>query len=133
MDANCVCFGLVSIDGKYVLIQDADKPSPHFWKMPGGHKKIGEAPEEGMRREMREELPNIEVAEVFPKPVYEKQLSDHSFLMFFIKGRVGNREPGDEVRKWGLFSWPEIQEKIKKQLLLFNHANALTAFFRELG
>lgn len=39
-----------------LFVQRAHEPFKHYWDLPGGFLEAGEAPEEGLRREVREEL-----------------------------------------------------------------------------
>jgi ADP-ribose pyrophosphatase YjhB (NUDIX family) len=51
------CVGAVIIrSGKVLLIQRAYEPYKHYWDFPGGFLEAGESAEEGLKRELAEEL-----------------------------------------------------------------------------
>jgi ADP-ribose pyrophosphatase YjhB (NUDIX family) len=48
--------GFIHKDGKILMIKRKFEPNKGRWSLPGGLLEIGEAPEEGAKREVREEL-----------------------------------------------------------------------------
>jgi ADP-ribose pyrophosphatase YjhB (NUDIX family) len=51
------CVGAVIIrNGKVLLIQRANEPYKNYWDFPGGFLEAGESAEEGLKRELAEEL-----------------------------------------------------------------------------
>src|SRR6056297_985375 len=54
---------VVGPDNKIPLVMDTMKPSPHFWKFPGGHSQPGETEGDTARREVLEET-GLEIEEL---------------------------------------------------------------------
>lgn len=46
---------IVSTPQGVVVVRDSKKPTPHFWKFPGGRNHPGETPPETAQRELQEE------------------------------------------------------------------------------
>jgi 8-oxo-dGTP diphosphatase len=88
---------LVSGDGK-ILVQrrPPDKPMAGLWEFPGGKVEIGEAPEEALVRELREEL-GIEVERNALIPVAfasEALGAKHLILLLYlVRDWIGDPAP----------------------------------------
>ncbi len=129
-ETNWVCFAMVRSfqSGLIILVQDKDKPLPHFWKMPGGRKDKGETyPVQTMNRELEEELLRAGVVIKKSVPIIE-QLHEkprpHKFMVFEATC-YQKPEPGEEILQIGEFSEKEILELIAKGAVLPNHGEAL--------
>ncbi|HMB17329.1 MAG TPA: NUDIX domain-containing protein [Candidatus Paceibacterota bacterium] len=123
-----VCFGYFKSfpEEDVVLIQDANKPQPHKWKLPGGKKKRGELYYvQTLDRELREELPDFEFVIRDYKPVFRKTLDGHEFLIF--KGEFFQlfKRISNSIRKANTFSRKQILRLLQEDLILENHADFL--------
>lgn len=82
-----VAAALIDVDGR-VLVQQrsADRPMAGLWEFPGGKCEEGERPEDGLVRELEEEL-GIEVDRAFLKPAVfaSEALGDrHMVLLVYL-------------------------------------------------
>ncbi|MBB5352383.1 8-oxo-dGTP diphosphatase [Haloferula luteola] len=67
LTTDCVVFGLDEDDIKVLLIQRGLEPFRGQWALPGGFLRTGESPDDGARRELREETG---LSEVFLEQLY---------------------------------------------------------------
>jgi len=70
-------------EGKVVLVLDPEKPTPHFWKFPGGRKEHGETPEKTAVRELEEET-GIKVLETDISLISEISKKDHTLFVYQV-------------------------------------------------
>lgn len=147
------CFVIIEIplhnrESDIILLQDADKPPPHYWKLPGGrrnelHDRI---PLKTIERELREELPGI-----FPhiiELIYEEKVDDEEEVRinapytFFVWAaeplvitarKLRTVKHGDEILRIERFPLSTIRQMIKNQEILVRHAEALTQYFIKRG
>ncbi len=122
------CFGYFKSfpEEKIVLIQDANKPRPHKWKLPGGKKKRGEVYYvQTLDRELREELPDFEFVIRDHKPAFRKKLGGHEFLIFRGEFFQLFQKISSAIRKAQIFSEGEVKKLITKNKVLENHADFL--------
>lgn len=88
-----------------------------MWSFGGGHLEFGESPEEGSRREIREEI-GIEIKNIRPGPftndVFEKE-GKHYITLFMLAdyagGEVKVMEP-EKCEKWEWFAWSELPKPL---------------------
>ncbi len=90
------------------LVLDPDKPTPHYWKLPGGRSEDGETPEGTALREVEEEV-GLHLNEV--AQLSEIDRGNHK--MYFFGGKVETfaelKEYGDEGERVHLFSTEEME------------------------
>ena len=148
-----VCFAIIEIplhsrEPEIILVQDADKPPPHYWKLPGGRRKKlrDRTPLQTIERELREELPGI-----FPniaEPIYEEMVDKeeetqvsvpYTFFVWAAEPLVITARElrtvkrGDEILRIERFPLSTIRQMIKNQEILVRHAEALTQYFIKRG
>jgi ADP-ribose pyrophosphatase YjhB (NUDIX family) len=93
-------------EGRFLLGRRAIEPSLGLWTLPAGYLELNETPEDGARREAREELcAEIELEGLLA--VYTiKRLSQ---VQMIYKARFDGRfAAGSETLEAGLFRWEEI-------------------------
>jgi len=79
-------------DGKYMICRRGPgRRLEGVWEFPGGKLEAGETPEQGLARELREEL-KVE-AEI--GPIIDAQLESefHEFIILYYKARIISGEP----------------------------------------
>lgn len=94
------------------LVKDPKKPSPSFWKLPGGRSEEKETPTEAIIREIKEELGlSFEPKDKDMELVYEEERESHNFYLFQTNPvSVEELKPiGNEGEEVKLF----LPEKIK--------------------
>lgn len=123
------CLGLpVSVDHKKVLLTKRNAPNypawHNKWQIPGGGLEVGETPEEGVVRELWEEL-HVKATIIHPHPIvktnyWTKEEGDEGvdfqvvLLTYLVD--IGGHTPDlsydreRETNDWGWFSKEEIKE-----------------------
>lgn len=81
------------------------------WGIPGGDLKVGEKPEDAIRREVREET-GFEVEVVRPLVLYSAREYPHVSLVFYCKMISGEFQPNLEITSIHFFSPDELPERI---------------------
>ena len=91
--------GVVVSGGRVLLVRRAQEPLKGEWSIPGGLLELGEALEEGVQRELKEEtglrVEPVSVLGVFDRILYDKdagRLKYHFVLVDYLC-RVGSGEP----------------------------------------
>ncbi|MEK7167679.1 MAG: NUDIX domain-containing protein [Patescibacteria group bacterium] len=86
---------IIRKDNKYLVIfkSDTEEISPNEIDIPGGRLKFGEDPEEGLKREVAEEL-GLEIKVMKPSRVWgfvkdDLHLVGITFLADYVSGKVG--------------------------------------------
>jgi ADP-ribose pyrophosphatase YjhB (NUDIX family) len=84
------------------LVRNPRKPTPHFWKLPGGKGKPGETPEEAAVRELEEET-GIRVSMLDLGLVDQEDRGDHVIYVFRVEvpnlaGLLTRGDEGEEVK-----------------------------------
>jgi len=64
-----------------LLVRDPSKPTPVYWKLPGGRSRKGESAKEAASRELNEETGISVPAEDF-QLLHQEARNDHSFMLF---------------------------------------------------
>ncbi|MBL8572079.1 MAG: NUDIX hydrolase [Hyphomicrobiaceae bacterium] len=97
---------VVRVDDKILLCRRAIEPRLGFWTLPAGYLELGETPEEGVRREAREEAcadltlgPLLAVYTI--RPIGQVQLIYRATLQ-------GDFAAGPESLEVRLFDWADI-------------------------
>lgn len=92
-------------DGKYLITQRKPSSSlPLLWEFPGGRVEEGEADEDALRRELREEMEiDVEVGE--PSVAVTHEYS--AYVIDFRVYRCRIRTPDEKIKKIGIhdFRW----------------------------
>jgi len=116
---------LIIQKGKVLLIRRAIHPYKGYWDAPGGFLDVHEAPEQGMRREMREEL-NIKIIRPTLLGIYlglypSKPLQA-TFNVYFVATHYrGALRPQDDVAS---FAWHPLR-RLPKKIAFANNRLAL--------
>lgn len=98
---------VVTHDGKYLLCRRAIEPRYGFWTIPAGYLELGESPQEGAKREAREEAnAALELHELLA--VYTVRHLSQVQLIYRASLIDDVFSAGDETLECGLFSWDEI-------------------------
>ncbi len=115
-------------EDKILLTREADGK----WQPPGGRLNVGEKPEEGLRREIREELGiEIEVKGVFHTFVFTSASGLAHYVIIYVAGLVGasNDVKPDEKEvveiRWfgdGEFESVQMREEYKEAMRKYFHA-----------
>ena len=115
-------------EGRVLLMQNAQDSK---WQFPGGRMHVGEKPEEGVRREVKEEL-GVDVlpTSVVQTDVFQNAQNEPVLVLMFLCGLLDNvtdlKGDGKEVKdfRWvgpdeiaSLDIWPVYIEPLKKVLL----------------
>lgn len=92
------------------LILDPKKPTPHFWKLPGGRSEGEETPEECAVREISQELGLT--LDIDSLELIEQQDRGSHMLTFFkvsLPTLAGLKKVGDEQEEIKVFSPAELK------------------------
>ena len=101
--AGCV----IEVDTRILMCKRAIEPRHGFWTLPAGYLELGETPEQGAKREAREEA-CAEIALDGLLAVYS--ITHISQVQLFYRARMVREEcaPGIESLEVRLFAWSEI-------------------------
>lgn len=81
-------------NGKLLLLKRQEEPFKNMLDLPGGYLNYGEKPEEGLRRELKEEL-NVDAILTFitaiPGTAYWKN-KEYAIISFFYLADIGNQQ-----------------------------------------
>jgi ADP-ribose pyrophosphatase YjhB (NUDIX family) len=83
-------FAIIEQEGRYLLAHRADIP---WWNLPGGGLEYGETLEEGLARELREEI-GVEIAIARLVGVYSKPQKREVVFTFLCHLAAGSSPPG---------------------------------------
>jgi ADP-ribose pyrophosphatase YjhB (NUDIX family) len=91
------------------LVRDSKKPSPVFWKLPGGRGGATETAEEVALREVAEEI-GVYLEEDSLEVIHQEDKGSHILTIFqaTTSQLTGLRQQGDEGEEIGIFSPREI-------------------------
>jgi 8-oxo-dGTP pyrophosphatase MutT (NUDIX family) len=106
---------VVNNSGKVLIMKRSDKMGPKMqWSLAGGAIEKGEDPEEGIRREIREEA-QIEVEKIRPF-TSRSYMNNDDFII--ILGYVGYLKSGEVTLNWEHteFAWVPIEEALTYDL-----------------
>jgi 8-oxo-dGTP diphosphatase len=94
------------------LVRDPRKPSPVYWKLPGGRSKEGETAKQCAVRELREEV-GITLQESDLREVASKDKNGHTMTIFHAElGSLPKlRMVGDEGEEIGVFKASQILDR----------------------
>lgn len=114
-----------------MLLRDdkPDIPYPNMWDLPGGHMEKGERPRECICREMREELPGLDLGKFCKFQVIEfPERIDHLFwTRIDIKEETLNRILCEGQRA----AWMNLED-IRRIKVASGFRDVLEAFFEKL-
>lgn len=98
---------VVRHEGKVLLCRRAIEPRYGFWTIPAGYMELLETPEDGARREAREEAnANLELSELLA--VYTVARLSQVQLIYRATLTDGHFSAGDESLEVGLFAFEDI-------------------------
>ena len=88
-----------------MLLRDdkPDIPYPNMWDLPGGHLEQGEGPREGICREMREELPGVDLGDC--RPLQAVEFPDRIAHCFWARLDVAAEELNRVLREGQRVAW----------------------------
>ncbi|MCR9121571.1 MAG: NUDIX hydrolase [Phyllobacteriaceae bacterium] len=98
---------VVTHDGKVLLCRRAIEPRHGYWTVPAGYLELGETPEEGARREAREEA-NADLVLHGLLAVYTVRRLSQVQLIYRATLANGAFSPGVESLETQLFDWDAI-------------------------
>lgn len=92
------------------LVKDFKKPSPNYWKLPGGRSEEKETPTEAIIREIKEEI-GLSFKPKDMELIYEEEREGHNFYLFQTNpvSVEGLKSIGNEEEKVKLFLPEEIK------------------------
>lgn len=111
---------IVAVGGKVLLVKRAIEPFLGYWDIPGGFLEDGEHPEDGARREVREEARiEIELKGLIGVYVggYPGEESINTVTLAYAAVPRGEPKPGGETTAVGYFPADAIPEN-----LAFDHS-----------
>jgi len=124
------------VDVLIPLIQDKDKPQPHFWKLPGGRfESIRDDNFKGAGvRELKEELGwNIVKLTRFHGVNVPKGFGSIFSLVklrfYSARYESGETKKGPDIRDYWFYTPKEIKDLIEAEQVLPEHAKALMEYF----
>lgn len=121
---------LLNRNNEVLLLLRDDKPEipfPNMWDIPGGKVEENETPENGIRREMNEELElmSLGVINLF-KIITSEEITDYIFWKKIdLYPAEINLKEGQRIEYFNL-------EKIKKTKLAFNYNDVIEDFYTEI-
>ncbi|MEM2900298.1 MAG: NUDIX domain-containing protein, partial [Thermoplasmata archaeon] len=121
--------GIVTIDGKVVLVRRAREPFKGRYALPGGFVEYGERTEDAVVREVKEET-GLDTKVTRLLTVRSDPLRDprgHTVSVIYVLEKVsGKLSGGDDAERAELFSLKSLPE------LAFDHAEILDIYKNEL-
>ena len=105
--------GIVTNEKDEVLILDHYFRPKHCWGLPGGFLEPFEAPETGIKRELKEEI-DIDLRDV--KLLRVRSTGKHLEIIFSAQGVGEAKVSSGEIRGFGWFSLDQLPEMSKTQL-----------------
>ncbi len=125
---------LVVAEGKILLVQRGVEPHKGCWDIPGGFLESREHPEEGARREVREEtgleVEILELLGIFIAGYPYGSLEDSTMNLYYMARPVGGLlRPGSDASAVGWFKPDAIPDEIAFR----SCRDALDAWKRRLG
>jgi len=121
---------LLNRNNEVLLLLRDDKPEipfPNMWDIPGGKVEENETPENGIRREMNEELElmSLGVINLF-KIITSEEITDYIYWKKIdLNPAEINLKEGQRIEYFNL-------EKIKKTKLAFNYNDVIEDFYTEI-
>lgn len=118
----------VITDGNKVLLCRRDiEPFKNFWDLPGGFLEEGEHPEEGVRREIKEEL-GIEIEIIDMLGIFMDrygQDGDYTLNIYYLaKIKSGAPKPDSDINKIKWF----FKDNLPEKMAFRNNEQALKAW-----
>lgn len=109
--ARVFSLGLVENRGKYLLLKRINPP--RIWSPPGGWVELLESPEEGVKREIKEET-NLEVEVISPVFVWSKAKARVLGIIYLCRYQKGQLNINSE---FSAFTWKTIEEMKEEKIL----------------
>jgi NAD+ diphosphatase len=125
----CACAILVDEEGRVLLARRAHDPEAGRWDLPGGFLEPDESPEDGLRREMREETGlDVEVGRYVGSfvDVYGEGGDNTLNIVFVCQPGPGDPEPADDVSELRWFAPEKLPPT--SEIAFRNGAEALAAW-----
>jgi 8-oxo-dGTP diphosphatase len=101
-------FAIIEEKGKILLARRSDIG---WWNLPGGGMEAGEAVDEALRREIREEV-GLEIAIDYLVGVYSKPQKNEVVLTFHCHPTGGTATTSDEVSEIGWFVATDLPDQL---------------------
>lgn len=106
---------LVVRDGRVLLVRRAVEPFLDHWDLPGGFLEAGEAPEDGARREVREET-GLSVRPTglvgILMDVYGPEAQPTLSICYTAEVSGGRERPGSDAAETGWFELDALPERL---------------------
>lgn len=116
---------IVDAGGRVLLTRRAGAPFAGWWDVPGGFLELGEHPEDGLRREMREELGvEIEIVRFLGHFMGEYEGEHVLNIVYVARADLSRAAPHDDVTE---FAWFDPASPPDELAFACNHA-ALAAW-----
>jgi len=107
VNPKIVVGSVATLDDRILLCRRAIEPRRGFWTIPAGYLELGESPEEGARREAREEArADLEIETLLA--VYTVKRISQVQLIYRARLRSEDVSAGEESEAVGLFDWADI-------------------------
>ena len=107
VNPKIVVGSVVRHEGKILLCRRAIEPRKGYWTIPAGYMEMLETPEDGARREAREEAnADLQLAELLA--VYTVARLSQVQLIYRATFKTPDFSAGEESLEVGLFDWNEI-------------------------
>lgn len=107
---------IIDKDKKLLLVKRAIEPHKGMWDVPGGFLELGEHPEDGVKREMKEELGIDIIVNKFIGIIMDRYGDNDNVwtLNIFYEARIasGVPTPASDVCGYKWFSVEELPEKM---------------------
>ncbi len=119
--------GIIIVDNKILLTLRRDEPDRNKWAIPGGKLELNETIEEGLKREIKEELSlNVEVKEMAGISEIITENFHYVILDYLCDSLNGDIKPGSDAVDAAFFDMEDlgncVNESTREFLAKMNHS-----------
>jgi ADP-ribose pyrophosphatase YjhB (NUDIX family) len=106
------CLVVIDSNERLLLVKRSVDPKKGFWCLPGGFMELGETPEQGALRELKEETGLSGQIQMLLGVTSNTSEQYHTVLMvgYLIKDYSGSLEPGDDASDAAYFNYDDLPE-----------------------